>query len=41
MREEHEKKIDHRTHKWEHVNDKKINSQEHVDEKTRNFSDNF
>ena len=41
VREEHEKKIDHSTHKWEHVHDNKLNSQEQVDEKTRNFSDNF
>jgi hypothetical protein len=39
--EEHEKKIDHRTHKWEHVPDQKINPQEEVDEQTRNFGDNF
>ena len=31
VREEHEKKIDHRTHKWEHVYDQKINPQEQVD----------
>jgi hypothetical protein len=41
VREQHEKKKDYRTHKWEHVRDKKINPQEKVDEQTRNFSDNF
>lgn len=41
VREEHERKMDHRTHKWEHAHDKKINPQEQVDEQTRNFGDNF
>jgi hypothetical protein len=40
VREEHEKKKDYRTHKWEHSHDKK-NPQEKVDEQTRNFGDNF
>ena len=41
VKEEHEKKIDHRTHKWEHVHDKNINPQEQVDKQTKNFGDNF
>ena len=41
VREEHEKKIDHRTHKWEQPHDKKINPQEKVNDQTRNFGDNF
>jgi predicted amidophosphoribosyltransferase len=41
VREEHERKMDHRTHKWEHAHDKKVNPQEQVDEQTRNFGDNF
>jgi uncharacterized Zn finger protein len=41
VREEHEKKVDHRTHKWEHVPDKKIDPQGKVDDQTRNFGDNF
>ena len=41
VREEHEKKVDYRTHKWEHIHDKKINPQERVDEQTRNFGDNL
>jgi hypothetical protein len=41
VREEHERKQDRRTHKWEHAHDQKINPQEKVDEQTRNFGDNF
>jgi hypothetical protein len=41
VREEHEKKVDHRTHKWEHVHDKKTDPQGQVDKQTRNFGDNF
>jgi uncharacterized Zn finger protein len=41
VREEHEKKVDSRTHKWEHIHDQKINPQDQVDQKTRNFGDNF
>ena len=41
VREQHEKKKDYRTHKWEHVHDKKTNPQEQVDKQTKNFGDNF
>lgn len=41
VREEHEKKTDHRTHKWEHTSNKKISPQEQVDEHRQNFGDNF
>jgi DNA-directed RNA polymerase subunit RPC12/RpoP len=41
VKEEHEKKVDRRTHKWEHAHDKKINPQEQVDEQKKNFGDNF
>ncbi|MFL6365523.1 MAG: hypothetical protein ACJ719_10040 [Nitrososphaeraceae archaeon] len=41
MRQEHEKELDRRTHKWEHVHDQKVNPQQQVDERTRNFGDNF
>lgn len=40
VREEHEKKIDQRTHKWEHAQ-KVGNPQTEVDERMRNFGDNF
>jgi hypothetical protein len=40
VREEHEKKIDRRTHKWEH-SQKATNPQGDVDEHMRNFGDNF
>jgi hypothetical protein len=39
VREEHEKKVDHRTHRWEHTPDK--SPQEKVDENRQNFGDNF
>jgi len=39
VKEEHEKKVDHRTHKWEHTPDK--SPQEKVDENRQNFGDNF
>jgi hypothetical protein len=41
VRQEHEKELDRRTHKWEHVHDQKVNPQQQVDERTRNFGDNF
>jgi hypothetical protein len=41
VREEHEKKIDRRTHKWEHIRDQRVNPQEQVDKQTKNFGDNF
>jgi uncharacterized Zn finger protein len=41
LREEHEKKIDHRTHKWEQAHDQRINPQEQIDQQTKNFGDNF
>jgi len=40
VREEHEKKIDMRTHKWEH-NQKVTNPQADLDEHMQNFGDNF
>ena len=39
-REEHLKKIDHRTHKWEHTKRVK-DPQSDVDEHMHNFGDNF
>ena len=41
VREEHEKKVDQRTHKWEHSHDKGANPQEQVDDHTKNFGNNF
>jgi uncharacterized Zn finger protein len=41
VREEHEKKIDRRTHKWEHTHDRRVDPQEQIDEQTKNFGDNF
>jgi hydrogenase maturation factor HypF (carbamoyltransferase family) len=40
VREENEKKIDKRTHKWEH-SQKVPNPQAEVDEHMRNYGDNF
>jgi hypothetical protein len=40
VREEHEQKVDHRTHKWEHTQTPG-NPQTDVDEHMRNFGDNF
>ena len=40
VREEHQQKVDHRTHKWEHSQETK-NPQTNVDEHMRNFGDNF
>jgi len=40
VREEHQQKVDHRTHKWEHSQETK-NPQSNVDEHMRNFGDNF
>ncbi|MFY9795594.1 MAG: hypothetical protein WCC17_20125 [Candidatus Nitrosopolaris sp.] len=39
VREEHEKKVDRRTHKWEHTPAR--DPQRDVDEHMRNFGDNF
>ena len=42
VREEHNKKVDYRTHRSEHAHKKKTSSiQDQVDEKNKNFSDNF
>ncbi len=40
VREEHEQKVDHRTHKWERTQTPG-NPQTDVDEHMRNFGDNF
>ena len=40
VREENEKKIDKRTHKWEHTQ-KVTSPQAEVDEHMRNYGDNF
>jgi hypothetical protein len=40
VQQEHEIRVDHRTHKWEHSHAKST-PQDQVDESTHNFGDNF